>query len=121
MSRIARFNESLATRATIAFGTMWAFYLFAAYGLLPLLFPRAITTLLYWSNVVQLVALPLLAVGAQVLGRAAEQRALETHDAVMEELRLARLERDLLAGLVSDLHAGLLPRAGDGPPAGGRP
>jgi hypothetical protein len=93
VSRADRFNEHLAVRATKAFGTMWAFYVFTAYGLLPLLFPQAINTLLYWSNVVQLVALPLLAVGQAVLGRAAERQAKETHDAVLEELQLLRAQR----------------------------
>jgi hypothetical protein len=98
MSRVSAFNERLAVRATWAFGTMWAFYVFTAYGLLPLLFPGAINTLLYWSNVVQLVALPLLAVGQSVLGRAAERQAKETHDAVLEELALLRAARAAAGG-----------------------
>lgn len=81
-----RFNEWLAVRGTSTFGTMWAFYAFAAFGLLPLLFPDARDQLLYWSNVLQLVALPLLMVGQMVQGRTADQRAIETHDAVMAEL-----------------------------------
>lgn len=93
MSRASGFNERLAVQATRAFGTMWAFYVLTCYGLLPLLFPTAINALLYWSNVVQLIALPLLAVGQAVLGRAAERRADETHDTVMEELAIAREER----------------------------
>lgn len=93
MSRVRRFNEWVAVHATRLFGTMWAFYLLLVYGLLPLLFPSALTTLLYWSNCVQLVALPLLAVGQGVLGRAAERQARETHDAVLEELKLLREAR----------------------------
>ncbi|TQF04749.1 hypothetical protein E6W39_24150 [Kitasatospora acidiphila] len=104
MSRASKFNERLAVRATRSFGTMWAFYVFTAYGLLPLLFPKAINSLLYWSNVVQLVALPLLAVGQSVLGRAAERQARETHDAVLEDRRLLRDELKLLRGLVAELH-----------------
>lgn len=90
---VRRFNEWFAVHATRTFGTMWAFYLLLVYGMLPLLFPSALTTLLYWSNCVQLVALPLLAVGQGVLGRAAERQARETHDAVLEELQLLRAER----------------------------
>ncbi|WP_134667833.1 hypothetical protein [Amycolatopsis sp. CFH S0078] len=81
-----RFNEWLAVRGTGAFGTMWAFYVFTVYGLLPVLFPAARDQLLYWSNVIQLVALPLIMVGQVVQGRAAEDRDQETHDAVMAEL-----------------------------------
>lgn len=120
MRLISRFNEQLATTATLVFGTVWAFYALMLYGLLPLLFPGAITTLLYWSNVIQLVALPLLAVGANVLGRAAEKRAIETHDTVIAELKLAQQERDQLAALIADLHVGLLPHLHpDAPNPGG--
>ena len=64
---VSRFNNTLASRSTVAFSSMWAFYVFLVYGLMPIFFPHAINTLLYWSNVVQLVALPLLAVGQKVL------------------------------------------------------
>jgi hypothetical protein len=67
-------NETLARRGTLAFGSMWCFYLFVVYGLLPLVFPHAQITLLYWSNVIQMAALPLLMVGAVVLGRAGDER-----------------------------------------------
>ena len=94
----ARFNESFARRATLVFGTMWAFYACTFYGLLPLGFPADTVTILYWSNFLQLIALPLLMVGTNILGRDSERRALETHDAVMEEVAGVR-------ELVADLHA----------------
>lgn len=102
---IARINEAFARRATLAFGTMWAFYLLTVYGLLPLLFSGAINQLLYWSNCVQLVALPLLMVGQNILGRDAELRARETHDAVMEELNLLREQHATTVNKISELHA----------------
>ncbi|MFB7905240.1 hypothetical protein ACFC1T_02260 [Kitasatospora sp. NPDC056076] len=95
------FNERLAVVATRGFGTMWACYALVAFSLLPLVFPDQQAQLLYWSNCVQLVALPLLMVGQQVLGRAAERRATETHDAVLEELALLREERDQIAQLTN--------------------
>jgi hypothetical protein len=97
-------NERIAVTATGAFGSMWAFYVLVLYGLLPLLVPSAMTTLLYWSNCVQLVALPLLAVGQGVLGRAAERQARETHDDVVEELALLREERGQVALMLQALH-----------------
>jgi hypothetical protein len=103
-SRITRCNERLAVLMTRGFGTMWAFYGFTMYGLLPLLFPSAQDRLLYWSNVIQLVALPLLMVGQNVLGRATERQARETHDAVLEDRQLLREELQLLHGLVAELH-----------------
>lgn len=84
--RYRQFNTALAVRATAWFGTMGAFYLLFLYGLLPLVLPRDTVTFLYWSNVIQLVALPLLAVGQQIQGAGAVQQAKETHDAVLEEL-----------------------------------
>lgn len=119
-AKIQAVNEGIAKRATLIFGSMWAFYVFACYGLLPLAFPKSINTLLYWSNVVQLVALPLLAVGANVIGRAAETRAQETHDAVLEELAMLREEHAAkLAGIHERLD-GLADQIDDQQPDGER-
>ena len=90
MSRMTDFNERVAVRATQLFGSMGMTYLFFSYGFIPVIFPAAMTALLYWSNTVQLWSLPLIAVGTSVLGRAAVQQARETHDAVMEVLRMIR-------------------------------
>ncbi|MGW7001443.1 hypothetical protein ACWGCW_01100 [Streptomyces sp. NPDC054933] len=100
----ARFNETLARRATLVFGTMWMFYAFTVYGLLPLIFPNATVTLLYWSNVVQMIALPLIMVGTNILGRDSEHRSLETHDAVMEELGILRDKHEAQQQTVDALH-----------------
>ncbi|WCK53314.1 hypothetical protein PP175_18280 [Aneurinibacillus sp. Ricciae_BoGa-3] len=83
---IKRFNDFLAKYATLALGTMWAFYIFLLYSLLPLVFPQSMDKLMYWSNVIQLVTLPLLAVGTAILGKKAEDRAKQDHKAIMEEL-----------------------------------
>lgn len=82
-----QFNRWLAVKITISFSTMWAFYLFFLYGLVPLLWPQYTDKILYWSNFLQLIALPALAVGAAVLAERTQQRDQETHDAVMEELQ----------------------------------
>ena len=82
------FNERLALRATLIFGTMWMFYAFFIYGLLPLIpaLKPYENAFFYWSGWVQLWALPLIMVGQIVLGRVAERRDQETHDAVMSAL-----------------------------------
>lgn len=98
MSRVRAFNDWLAAHATIVFGSMWMTYAFFLYGFIPVLAPSQMDHLLYWSNTVQLWSLPLLMVGQNVLGRAAERRATETHDAVMEEVGGVR-------ELLADLHA----------------
>ena len=81
------FNDWLAVKSTLAFGTMWTTYLFIAYGLLPIWFSNKREVILYWSNFIQLFALPLLMVGTNLLGRSAEKRSKETHDAVIRELK----------------------------------
>ena len=76
------FNEAVAIRLTRAFGTMWLCYVFAVLGVLPLLaiFRPHQDEFLYWSNWVQLWALPLILVGTNILGRDAERRAAEDHE-----------------------------------------
>jgi len=74
MKAINRFNEWLAVRVTYLFGSMWTAYLFFIYGFGPVLWPQYMNSMLYWSNTVQLWALPVLMVGGIVLGRASEKR-----------------------------------------------
>jgi hypothetical protein len=105
---ITRFNEWLAVHAMAVFGSMWAFYVFLLYGVLPIVDPAHAFQYLNWSNWAQLWSLPLLMVGQSVLGRAAERRAAETHDAVMEELGLLRDAHAELARIVADQNADAL-------------
>lgn len=108
-----KFNDLVAEKSTLVFGTMWMFYAFFIYGLLPLIpiLTPFQSQIFYWSGWVQLWALPLLMVGQNVMGRSAEIRAQETHDAVMdelsvvkEELTIAREEREELKILLAELH-----------------
>ena len=78
MNKIGRFNDLFASKATVGFSSMWAFYVFLVYGITPVFFPKYQNDLLYWSNVVQLIALPLLAVGQRVLS----QKHDDLHDKV---------------------------------------
>lgn len=92
MRRINKFNEWLAVKTTLALGTMWATYGFVTYGLLPLIFPSKMNQILYWSNVIQLCALSLVMVGQNVLNRAAERRAIQDHNTLMNQLKMEREE-----------------------------
>lgn len=92
------FNGWLAAGITRGFGSMWAFYvlvfwmlawmLLASIGFSLFRFDRyPFTFLLFLSNLVQLWALPVLAVGQQVLSRASDKQALQTYqdaEAVLE-------------------------------------
>lgn len=92
MNKVTAFNELFASKSTVAFSSMYAFYVFLIYGLTPLLFPSYQNDLLYWSNVVQLIALPLLAVGQRVLSSKHDAQSdriedlHDKHDAVLDAL-----------------------------------
>jgi len=75
-------NETFAVWLTKAFGTMWMFYAFMVYGLLPAfaLFRPHQDSFLYWSNWVELWSLPLIMVGTNILGREAEKRSNLDHE-----------------------------------------
>ncbi|PSR20079.1 MAG: hypothetical protein C7B45_16640 [Sulfobacillus acidophilus] len=102
-----RINEWVAVHVTLLFGTMWTTYAFFLYGLLPLLFPGAEVTLLYWSNTVQLWSLPLLMVGTNVLSRASERQARRQYEMVTQITQLTEelhtmmaAQRDMLTALI---------------------
>jgi hypothetical protein len=94
-------NKRLALWVTRNVGTMSAAYVFAIIGAVAI-----VGTAVGWvvgqvagavsSFFIQLVMLPLLMVGQNLLGAKSEQRSAETHDAVMGEIgTLKDLMRDL--------------------------
>ena len=124
LKRLKSFNGRLAIRGTLIFGTMWTCYTFMLYGFLAKCksFIRVTgltqNDLLYWSNWVQLWALPLILVGSNLLARATERmfrniyckvcemyewvrlRDQETHDAVMTELQTLKESHNSLHTLM---------------------
>ncbi|HLI66629.1 MAG TPA: DUF1003 domain-containing protein [Caulobacteraceae bacterium] len=92
------FNGWLAALITKGFGSMWAFYVLVLWMFAWMFLATAgfwifqydkypFTFLLFLSNLVQLWALPVLAVGQQVLSRASDKQALQTFrdaEAVLE-------------------------------------
>ena len=102
---LEKLNDVIAIRATRAFGSMWACWIFAVYGLLPAfaMFRPYQDTFLFYSNAIQLTSLPLIMVGTSLLGRDAERRAaedhaalIEMHDEVLQILELLREEVAIL-------------------------
>jgi hypothetical protein len=81
---LSRINEILATRITILVGTMWAFYAFVIFGLTPLVWPAYETQILYWSNFLQLIFLPVITVGTAIMSRRSEARAASDHETIRE-------------------------------------
>ena len=106
-------NEAVAVWLTKAFGTMWLCYAFMIYGLLPVfaIFHRHEAAFLYWSNWIQLWSLPLILVGTNILGRAAEARSKLDHEKLAksyeEQLDTYRQVMAML-GTQSDMMADML-------------
>lgn len=84
------FNGRFAVFITTRFGSMWAFYalviwMFGWMFLSTIGFgifrqdPYPYIFLLFLSNLIQLFALPILAVGQQILGRASDKQAEQTY------------------------------------------
>ena len=109
MSKFRRFNDHLAETGTRLFGSMPAFYLFFTWGILGLIpwFPARFTNvvLLISSAWIQLWALPLIAVGSAVLGRAGERRSIEDHKMIRQEFELLKSELQEIKDLHRDLKA----------------
>src|SRR6202012_5703355 len=93
------FNGWLASSITKGFGSMWAFFVLvfwmigwmalASVGFSIFKFDQyPFTFLLFLSNLVQLWALPVLAVGQQVLSRASDKQALQTYQDAEAVLQL---------------------------------
>jgi uncharacterized membrane protein len=105
------FNGWLAAGITHGFGSMWAFYalviwmvgwmVLATLGFSIFKFDQyPFTFLLFLSNLVQLWALPVLAVGQQVLSRASDKQALQTYQDAEAVLHLT----DEIHKLTKEIH-----------------
>lgn len=91
----SNFNTKLAVRITQAFGNIWAFYALVAWmliwmglatlGVWLFAFDKyPFPFLLFCSNLVQLWALPVLAVGQNVLGRKQELQSNEQYNTTIK-------------------------------------
>jgi len=97
MSLISKINDFVAARATLLMSTMWCVYVFFVWSLLPLVFPHLQAVVFYVSGgVIQLVALPLIMVGQNVLSRKSEERAQQDHETLMAEFaEMRQMHSDL--------------------------
>ena len=113
-----KFNERAALWLTNKVGSMGAAYLFALLACISL--PAALMSgsaliIVAWiaQTFLQLVLLPVIMVGQNLQGRASEKRSIETHDAVMEELRVVRQVAEELTSILRSL-AGTPPEGSAG-------
>lgn len=117
-------NDRIAMFITSSFGTMWAFYAFMLWMIGWVLLatagvgflrndPYPFTFLLFLSNIVQLLALPILAVGQQVLSRASDKQAVQTYKDAEAILKLEDEVHRLITinnELTAEIHAAVLKR-----------
>lgn len=93
---VDKFNEAIAVTTTNKVSTMWCAYAFVMLSAMPLWWSTQKDNILYLSNCFQLVFLPLIMVGSNVLNKKAEQRAEHDHKILMQELSILR---DIVARL----------------------
>ena len=110
-SALGRFNSGLAVLITRSVGTMWAAYLFALIGLVS--FPQALAALLRGDTVtgiswlsqsfLQLVLLPIIIVGQNVISASQDARAEADHETLtalhtinVHQLRLLEQQPEIL-------------------------
>ncbi|HEY7318777.1 MAG TPA: hypothetical protein VIE89_14470 [Candidatus Binatia bacterium] len=99
----SRINDVLATKVTLMVGTMWAFYAFVIFGLTPLVWPEHEEQILYWSNFLQLIFLPVITVGTAILSRSTEARAVADHEMIRKEFVMLQQTHTELRNLLKEV------------------
>ena len=102
-SAIGRFNAAVAVRITKVVGTMYCAYVFSLIALVAL--PAAIqqgspTVLVNWlsSNFLQLVLLPIIMVGQNVISTAQDARAEADHETLTALSQMNKQQLEILDG-----------------------
>ena len=100
MTKLSKINRRIAVVLTKVVGSMGAAYIFATLAFISL--PEAIHggtgPLVAWiaQTFLQLVLLPIIMVGQNVTGKAAEDRAKADHHMIMQEFAMLRTIMDKL-------------------------
>ena len=99
-----KFNNKLAVKITIIFGSMWTAHTLLVMALTPLLFPELTTIIMYISTtIIQLVALSWIMVGNNVLSEKNEKRAEQDHKKILEQFEMASKQREETKGIISNI------------------
>lgn len=108
MNALKKFNDRLAVAVTGGVATMWCAYIFALlaiWGGTGVHWDKPFEVVQWVSQTfLQLVLLSIIMVGQKVLSDASDQQAREMHDAVMEELELAKKERAEFRRMHEEIH-----------------
>ena len=93
---MAKFNEWLAVKLSDYFSTMACFYAFCVLSLFPLIYPQSLAVVQFVSSgVLQLVALPLLAVAAKVIQKQ-HATVMEMHEQHAADIAALHAKHDEL-------------------------
>jgi hypothetical protein len=104
---VAGINEKIAIRITLIISTMWAVYSFCLLAIMPVFWPASTVAVQFISSaVLQLVLLPLILVGQNLLSKASEKRAQEDHETIMAEF-------DEIKVMHMELHIAITKQNGD--------
>ena len=120
-SLVSRINDVLATRITFLVGSIWAFYAFVIFGLTPVFWPDYEQAILYWSNFLQLIFLPIITVGTAIMNRDSEARALEDHKNIRKEFDLMREIHTGATKSLQEIHSGVRELLSRSAPTGAKP
>ena len=102
-----KMNDYLAIKMTTIFGSMNTFWLLFVMVMIPIVPALSFTmpTIQFISSgVIQLVALPLILVGSNLIGAAAEKRAEEDHEMLKQQTETILKEFEEIKALHQDMH-----------------
>jgi len=101
---LSKINDSIALKTVAWMSSIWCVYFFFIWSMLPTVIPSLQDFVFYVSGgIIQLVALPLIMVGQNLAGKAAEERAEEDHEHLVEILADIREDHASLKAIVAKL------------------
>ena len=101
---LSKINDTIALKTVAVMSSIWCVYAFLIWSMVPTIVPALQDLVFYVSGgIIQLVALPLIMVGQNLTGQAAEQRAQEDHDHLVEILADIKEDHEALKTILADL------------------
>ena len=97
-------NDNIALTITQLVSTMWCVYLFASMVMVPFFIPATLATVQFISSAfLQLVFLPLILVGQNLMSKSSESRAQQDHETIAKEFD----DIQVLLNELKDMHQDL--------------
>ena len=115
---LARWNSRLAFAVAAAYGAAVTIWVFVGYTLIGVVKPSWLTTLLFWSNGVQLVFCAVMTFVGNVIQKQGQAKADADHEALTSIHQVVDEIRELLAGQENPPATVPAPAAGPYPTVG---